>query len=69
MGSPYIYRLLINTTVPFFPRNHLKREKKVQSRDFAVDTDLQSRDNPFNPEHSLIREQGRFQPPWFIMGD
>ncbi|MBW2630449.1 MAG: RNA polymerase sigma factor [Deltaproteobacteria bacterium] len=38
-------------------RNHLKKRKKVFLRDFTEDTDLLSRDNPSNPEHSLIREQ------------
>ncbi len=38
-------------------RNHLKREKKRQSSDFVVDTDLQSRGNPSNPEHSLMNDQ------------
>ena len=38
-------------------RNHLKREKKAQLRDFAEDTGLSSRGNPSNPEHSLMNDQ------------
>ena len=38
-------------------RNHLKREKKMPLRGFSEDTDLPSRDNSSNPEHSLMRDQ------------
>lgn len=38
-------------------RNHLKKGKKVPLSDLAEDTDFPLRDNPSNPEHSLIREQ------------